>query len=404
MKTKGHILFINRVFPPDAGASGLRLMELCQGLAEQNWQITVLTNKGRNTTPENLHPNVKVKRLAFGNVDTKPSAFQYVLWLFALFWRALMMPRADITVTLTDPPMSVLITACLKYFKRTKIVHWVHDLYPELYPVMGIKLSFMQNVLEGISHWAMRRHDAIVSIDDDMKKIIATMLDDTKDLYMIPHWPDVEAALMDKKKPVRHDSDNPFILEGVFTVLYSGNFGPVQDFEPLIEAIKIIDHSPHSVRFIFAGDGVRFAEIRDKIERLQLSNVHFMRAQPKDKFMDMLLAGDVHVSTLLPAAAGMMVPSKINSALGMSRPCIYIGSPTTFQARLIKDHDAGVVVDPRDPHAKFIVAEAIINYATNSDLYHKAQQHALDAVETISFDKGIAAFDNVFTKLRAQEQ
>lgn len=402
MTTKGHILLINRVFPPDAGASGLRLMELCQGLAEQGWRITVLTNKGRNATPENLHEGIHVKRLAFGSLDSKPTVFQNILWLYALFFRAFTMPRADITVTLTDPPMSALVTALLKIFKKTKAVHWVHDLYPELYPVMGIRLPGVQSILEAMAHWALRRHDAIVAIDDDMKTIIDKIVHDPKKVYMIPHWPDVEAALLDKKKPVRHDSDNPFVLEGVFTVLYSGNFGPLQNFDPLIEAIKIVDHSPHAVRFILAGDGVRFAEVRDKIEKLQLSNVHFMRAQPKDKFMDMLLAGDLHVSTLVPEAAGLMVPSKINSALGMSRPCIYIGAPTTFQARLIKDHQAGVVVDPNDPHAKFLIAEAVINYASDHDSYHKAQHHALEAAQAISFDKGIASFDKMFAAVKAQ--
>ena len=48
---KGHILIINRVFPPDSGASGLRLMELCQGLAAEGWRISVLTNKGRGGAP-----------------------------------------------------------------------------------------------------------------------------------------------------------------------------------------------------------------------------------------------------------------------------------------------------------------------------------------------------------------
>jgi len=396
---KGHILFINRVFPPDSGASGLRLMEICQGLAENNWQVSVLTNKGRNMPPEQLHPGIKVIRLPFGSVEEKPSRIQFGLWLLALFFRALFLPRADVTVTLTDPPMSVLITAFLKFFKKTKVVHWVHDLYPELLPVIGVRLGLLQPLLEAISHWAMRRHDKLILLGEDMADIVKPFLKDTSKIAIIPNWPDVQSTLMDKKKPIRHDSQNPFVLEGVFTILYSGNFGMMHEFGPIIDAIKIVHQSPHPIRFIFAGDGRKFTQVRDRVEQMMLSNVSFIRAQPKDKFIDMLVAGDVHIATVVPEANGLVAPSKINSALGLSRPCIYLGSSKSSQAKLIRDFDAGVVVDRNDPHAKFLLAEAVINYATNHTLYDHAQENALRAAESISFDKALQQFDTVFSDL-----
>jgi len=392
---KGHILFINRVFPPDAGASGLRLFEMCQGLAEQGWKISVLTNKGRNIEPENLHENIKVIRMSFGSVDNKPKAWQYIFWLKVFFWRAMFLPRADITITLTDPPMSVLISAFLKIFKNTKAVHWVHDLYPDLFPIMGIRLPVLQQILEGLSNWALRRHDRVIAIGDDMKQLLLKKHIDPVKIAIIPNWPDVQAALLDKKKPARHDSQNPFILEGVFTVLYSGNFGLVHEFGPIIDAIKIVQQSPHPIRFIFAGDGRKFPAVRDKIESMHLSNVHFMRAQPKEKFIDMLIAGDLHISTMIPEATGLVAPSKINSALGLGRPCIYLGSPKSSQAQMIKDFHAGAVIDTYDSHAKFLIAEAIINYATDPALYEEAQANALRAAESISFDKAVKAFDQL---------
>jgi colanic acid biosynthesis glycosyl transferase WcaI len=398
---KGHILFINRVFPPDSGASGLRLMELCQGLAEKNWRVSVLTNKGRNVAPDGLHPNINLVRLPFGSVESKPTAPQYAAWLVALFFRAMFLPRADITVTLTDPPMSVLISAFLRLFKKTKAVHWVHDLYPELFPVMGIKLGILQPILAGLSHWAMRRHQKIVVIGEDMREIVSKFIKDTQKIAIIPNWPDAQSALLDKKKPARHDSQNPFVLEGVFTVLYSGNFGLVHEFGPIIDAIKIVHQSPHPIRFIFAGDGRKFTKVRDRVEQMLLTNVHFIRAQPKEKFIDMLLAGDVHIATVIPEAAGLVAPSKINSSLGLARPCIYLGSPKCSQAKLIRDFDAGAVIDPDDSHAKFLIAEAIITYATNHAAYEAAQANALRAAESISYDKGVAAFDDLFGQLVA---
>ena len=399
MSPKGRLLFINRVFPPDSGASGLRLMELCQGLAEKGWQISVLTNKGRGGEPTNLHSQIKVIRLQHGTSMKKPAFWHYPYWLYALTFKALMLPKHDIVITLTDPPMSAVISAKVKFFKRCKAVHWVHDLYPDLLPVMGYRLPILYPMLMSIARMALNMNDKIVAIGDDMKAVLLRDKVIPEKISVIPNWPDVKSALLDKRKPSRAESENPFILENSFTVLYSGNFGLVHDFDALIDAIKIVQQSPHPIRFIFAGDGLKFDSVREKVESMMLTNTHFVRAQPKDKFIEMLLAGDLHVATMIPEATGMVAPSKINSALGLSRPCLFIGSKDCMQGKLITDFQAGKVVDPYDPQARFKIAEAIIQYASDPIAFEQAKLNALRAADSISFDKGLAQFDDLLSGL-----
>lgn len=391
--TKPSLLFINRTFPPDAGASALRLFELVQGLADKGWRITVLTNRGRGRAPLNMHPNIRLVRLPFGDAEKKPNALQHVFWIVALALRAIFLPRHDVTATVTDPPMAHVIGTFVQLFKRTRVVHWVHDLYPHLFPVMGVRLPLVLPLLRCISTVSLRAQDRIVVIGDDTGALLEKDGVPAAKISVVPNWPDVLAAMIEKKKPARHDSQNPFILEGVFTVLYSGNFGLVHDFEPLIEAIKIVHQSPHPIRFIFAGDGRKFTTVRNSIEQMMLTNVHFIRAQPREKFMDMLLAGDLHVATMVPEAAGLVAPSKINSALGLGRPCLFIGPKNAFQAQLIQKFGGGVVIDPTDSHAKFLLADAIIEYATKPERYEAAQQNALKAADSIGFDKALTSFD-----------
>lgn len=396
--TKKSILFISRVFPPDSGASALRLFELVQGLAQSGWKVTVLTNKGRNVAPNGLHENVRLVRLPFGSVDNKPNSLQYLFWLFALWGRALFLPAHDVTISLSEPPMSAIVTALLKPFKKTRIIRWIHDLYPQMFAATGRAKPVLQSFLMGVSRWALNRHEYIVTMGPDMNEVLSRDGVREDKLVAIPNWPDVQATLLDKSKPARHDSSNPFVLEGVFTVLYSGNFGLIHDFEPIIEAIRIVQHSPHPIRFIMAGDGRQFEAVRDRIDELLLTNVHFLRAQPKEKFIDMLLAGDAHISTLVPEAVGLAAPSKINSALGLARPCLYVGPPQAFQAQLIKEHQAGFVVDPVDAQAKFQLADAIIQLATDQSLYNQMQENALRAARSISFDKAFEKFQSILGK------
>src|SRR5690606_32426425 len=197
----------------------------------------------------------------------------------------------------------------------------------------------------------------------------------------------------------RHDSQNPFVLEGCFTVLYSGNFGLMHDFNTLIEAMKIVQATPHPIRFILAGDGRKFTAVRDTVEKMFLTNVHFIRAQPKDKFIDMLLAGDLHIATMVPESVGLVAPSKINSALGLGRPCLLVGSKKSSQAQLITEYSGWAVIDQDDPHARFQLADAIVAYATDPARYAAAQSNALRAADSIAFGKALARFDALLSHI-----
>jgi glycosyltransferase involved in cell wall biosynthesis len=258
---------------------------------------------------------------------------------------------------------------------------------------MHVDKPVFQSLLMMLSRWALNKHDHIVTMGEDMSAIMRRDGVKADKLLVIPNWPDVKATMLDKSKPLRHDSQNPFVLEGVFTVLYSGNFGYVHDFTSLIGAMEIVQDTTHAIRFILAGDGFKFDQVREKVDGLFLTNVHFVRAQPKEKFIDLLLAGDVHVSTLTPEALGLAAPSKINSALGLARPCLYIGPANSFQAQLISSYKAGVVIDPTDPQARYRLAEAIIHLANDRSAYESMQRNALQAAESIAFPKALAAFE-----------
>ncbi len=396
---KGHLLFINRIFPPDAGASALRLFELVQGLAERGWKITVLTNKGRNQLPKDLHANITLVRLSHGGEDQKAKSLQQITWPLAFFRRALSLPKADYTITLTDPPMLALASALLSCVRKTKTIHWVHDLYPDLYEATNSEHPLWHGWAMKLSRWALKRHTKIITLGDDMSAILAEDGIESSHLTAISNWPDVEETKKDKlKSPTRQALTNPFVTEGVFTVLYSGNFGRMHNFKPLIEAIKIVHNQPLPIRFIFAGDGEKFTSVRDEIEKNFLTNVHFIRAQPKERFMDLLRAGDVHVSTMIPEALGLAAPSKINSALGLGKPCLYIGPTKASQAQLITRFKAGVVIDVTDAHAKFKLAEAIVQLASDKALYETTQKNALAAAESIAFTTALDKFESVLTE------
>src|SRR5207247_5708471 len=83
-----------------------------------------------------------------------------------LFWRALQVPRADVVVTLTDPPLLCLLGPLLRAWKGSKLVHWAQDLYPELAEAMGVlpRHGWSGRLLRRLSTWALSRSDKNIAI------------------------------------------------------------------------------------------------------------------------------------------------------------------------------------------------------------------------------------------------
>jgi len=114
------VLFINRVYPPVRGASGRVLCDLARSFAREGWQVTVITTGPKAVTERD--GTVKVIRV---KASEKPSsAISYaIIWLKMLF-AALRLPATNLLVTMTDPPMLVIVGQLIKIFKKNRHVHW----------------------------------------------------------------------------------------------------------------------------------------------------------------------------------------------------------------------------------------------------------------------------------------
>ena len=98
--SKPSILLINRVYPPERGATGRMMQDLSRVLHENGWRVTVLstTSKKRETPPQGInYQTIQTKVKAKG-------ALSYSWIWFTLFFKALRLPKHDMVVTMTDPP------------------------------------------------------------------------------------------------------------------------------------------------------------------------------------------------------------------------------------------------------------------------------------------------------------
>lgn len=389
--SKPSVLFINRVYPPYRGATGRVLRDLAQGFARDGWDVTVLTT-GPAASDEK-DGAVRVKRVAAKTGKT----FGNYGWVWAkLLWAALRLPKTRMVVTLTDPPLLVVAGRIIARFKKASHIHWCHDLYPDILPVLGLSVpDRVMTFLRDLSRKAMKSCDRVVVVGRCMARHLAhTGLDMTK-VTVIPNWSDMELMPGIKSKPVRiRNAANgnfsniepskelqkrrPFFVdeEPKFRVLYAGNLGRAHPASSILDAAALLINDHPEIEFVFVGDGPGFERIAQERARRGLDNVRLLPAQPLARLKDLMESGDIHLISMKHEAAGMIVPSKLYSALATGRPCILIGPDQTETARVINEYGAGMVLPQGQPRK---LVAAILKFRMDGNSWFAAQSGALRA-------------------------
>ncbi len=364
------VLFINRVYPPDEGATGQLLAELAEGLVREGWSVTVLaagmgndhrasnikhrTSKcgddhkleTRNPKPETRVVVARVRGLPFTRASLWKRALSYLSLYPALLWRAWRLPRHDVVVTLTDPPLHLLLGPLIRCGKRSRLVHWAQDIYPEVAEEIGVLRpgSLAARLLRRLSTWALVRHDAVIAVGRCMKERLLQRGLDPRRITVIPNW-----AVGSPENPNPNPNPNlqsPASPRAPLRVMYSGNFGLAHPFASIVEAVQILHRQSSPVRFLFSGGGPRLGWVREQLAGYD--NVTFQGHLPVEKLQESLASAEVHLACMSDELLGLVVPSKVYGVLAVGRPCVFLGPPQSEAALLVAESRAGVVLPPND--------------------------------------------------------
>lgn len=372
----GRVLFVNRVFPPAGGATGDLLAELADDLAGRGWDVTVLTGRPDGAPRrERLPSGVRVERvghLAAGRAGIARRAARYAALYPALLARALRLPRPDVLVTKTDPPMLALLGAAVARLRRVPAVHWAQDLYPEVAVALGVVPERAARALRRASTAALRRHARVVSIGACMtERLVARGLPRTA-IVEIPNWAQEGIA------PVEPNALRATLAPPeAFVVMYSGNMGLAHPFEAMLGAAALLQAEAPDVRFVFVGDGARRAWLEAEAARRGLTTVSFAPFQPKERLGESLSAADVHLISMEPELCGIVVPSKVYGVAAAGRPAVFLGPPESEAARFLEATCAGTIVaQPGAPGGGEDVARAILAWRDDPERRRAAGERA----------------------------
>jgi colanic acid biosynthesis glycosyl transferase WcaI len=390
LKGSPSVLFVNRVFPPDRGATGRCLADLAERLAARGWRVSVVAD-GVGGEDEARRRGVALWRTGRAiPAGDRPDARGYLDSLVRLTWRALRLPRHDVVVTMTDPPLLGRVGPLLAARHGAAAIHWSQDVFPALLPVLGAPLPPpLFQALERSMARALGRHDAVLAIGRCMvRRLVQSGIPESR-VILCPNWPD---PLI---RPLPHTANGWRAeqgLEGRFVVAYSGTLGLAHPMDGVLDAAVRLQVSDPAILFLVIGEGRGWGAVAEAVQRRALCNVRLLPWQPADRLSESLSAADLHLTVMSDAALGLMVPSKLSGALAAGRPGLFLGPAASEAAQHIRDWDCGATLDPLDGAG---LAALIRRYAADPVRCAREGAAALRSVAGWSADDATARIDVV---------
>ncbi len=387
------VLFLNRVYPPGRGATGRVLRDLARAFAKEGWHVTIITTGPKRGKERD--GSIRVIRL---KGSEKPGGLLGYSWVWMkIMFAALRLSKKHLVVTMTDPPMLVLVGNVVAKFKGSRHIHWCQDLYPDVLPALGFKLpGFVLSFFKSVSRRAIKSCDKVIVIGRCMARHLTYDDVDPKRITMIPNWPDFELvrpANANKKrddKAVNGASHADEVIQNArpykdllksglkFKVLYAGNIGKAHPIDTILDAAETLNAEHPEIEFVFVGDGKRFDILSEERTRRGLENIRLLPYQPASRLRETMESGDVHLISMKEEAAGYLVPSKLYSALAVNRPCVFVGPEQSEAAKVIHDFGAGTIV-PQGRADE--LAKAIVKYRMSGEDWFAAQSGSASAGE-----------------------
>lgn len=242
----------------------------------------------------------------------------FVYWHIVSFLTALFIRNVDVILA-PSPPLTVgAVSVLLGKLKRCKVIYNVQEIYPD---ILKLKPGLVHSTLSKLERFVYNHSDAVCTIDDIFYNTILPRFKDQKKVHIIPNFVDTEVY-----KPVEWKGVlNPqlFPQTSGIRLLYAGNVGYAQDWEPLVQLAEKTRHE--DVDYFIVGEGVMKAKLAEEVEIRQLTRVHILPYQPREMMPAIIAYSDLQFIFMNPKMEREGFPSKVYTIMACGKPLL-IGS------------------------------------------------------------------------------
>ncbi len=327
------ILLLNQCFYPDVVSTAQHTKDLALALAERGHEVTAIAGSRGYDNPELRFPAretwkgiriIRIASLATGKSSKLRRAFNFGSFFVSCFFRLLTMPRFDVVVALTSPPLISALAALFVRIKGGRFLFWVMDLNPDEAIAAGWLRadSPVARVLESILRYSANAADKVIVLDRFMRDGMLAKGIEAGRLATIAPWSHDQEVGFDAAGRERFRETHG--LAGKFVVMYSGNHSPIHPLDTILEAAQRLS-SRADIAFCFVGGGSEHARVRAFAAEHGLKNVLCLPYQPLAELSSSLSAADLHLVVLGKPMAGLVHPCKIYNVMAVGVPILFVG-------------------------------------------------------------------------------
>jgi len=237
----------------------------------------------------------------------------------------------------------------------------VRDLWPESLAAVGAGSpnSLLYRGLAKVAGFLYRNADRVVVVTPAFKE------------YLIERWRVPREKISVVEHGVRTDLFAPHSpqadlrqelgAEGKFVVSYIGTMGMAHGLETVVEAASRLQQVAPEVLFVLVGEGAEKQRIRSLARSRNLTNLHFVDQQSRERIPAYICASDACLVLLKKSELFKTVlPTKLVEFMSCARPVILgVGG---HAREIVQEANAGIFVEPENSAD---LANAVMRLAAN---------------------------------------
>ena len=245
------------------------------------------------------------------------------------------------------PILQAIPAIFLGWLKRTGVMVWVQDLWPDSLAATGyVRNPRVLLVVEWVVRWIYRHTDLLLVQSRAFEAPVAALASG-KPIAYYPNSGD--ATFAEPPSPDVALPDVPALDEG-FAVVFAGNVGAGQAVEVMVEAAALLKDVPQ-IRFVVFGQGSRWDWMHEQVQSRELTNLHLPGRFPVNTMPGLMQkAGALLVTLADEPIFALTVPNKVQAYMAAGRPIL--ACLNGEGARLVAEEaQAGLSVPAQDAKA-----------------------------------------------------
>ena len=385
---KQRVWIVSELYAPEMTSTGYFLTILAEELAK-TYDVAVLCGQPsywargkRGPSREKLN-GVDVQRCWASTLNKNNYLFRSINLItisLSIFVTALFrLRRAEIVITVTNPPLLPYVMALATRIRRGRFVLLVHDVYPEALACLGLMASesIGMRFLNKASLWLYSTAYRIIAIGRDMRDLLCKKIPPLCNRIVVAtNWANLEQI-----SPMER-SENRLLrretLEDKFVVQFWGNMGRPQGIEDLFEAAELIKDESN-IHFLVIGWGSKKRWAIEEKARRGLLNMTILDPLPYEESCSVQNACDLAVNALVAGMAGISVPSRTYNAMAAAKPLMVICDSNSEVAFMVREESIGWVIPPGRPD---LIAEVLREAKDDRSRLRAMGERARAAVES----------------------